>query len=75
MARIAGVDLPNNKRGEIGLTYIFVLVAVLLRRSLLTWKSILTLKLKIGMTTKLLQSEQRLLMNTKLKVNFVQLFN
>ena len=23
MARIAGVDLPNNKRGQIGLTYIF----------------------------------------------------
>lgn len=23
MARIAGVDLPNKKRGEIGLTYIF----------------------------------------------------
>ncbi|MEJ7769055.1 MAG: 30S ribosomal protein S13 [Chitinophagaceae bacterium] len=23
MARIAGVDLPKNKRGEIGLTYIF----------------------------------------------------
>ena len=23
MARLAGVDLPNNKRGEIGLTYIF----------------------------------------------------
>ena len=23
MARIAGVDSPNNKRGEIGLTYIF----------------------------------------------------
>ena len=23
MARIDGVDLPNNKRGEIGLTYIF----------------------------------------------------
>ena len=23
MARTAGVDLPNNKRGEIGLTYIF----------------------------------------------------
>ena len=23
MARIAGVDLPNNKQGEIGLTYIF----------------------------------------------------
>ncbi|MDR1197599.1 MAG: 30S ribosomal protein S13 [Prevotellaceae bacterium] len=23
MARIAGVDLPDNKRGEVGLTYIF----------------------------------------------------
>ena len=23
MSRIAGVDIPNNKRGEIGLTYIF----------------------------------------------------
>ena len=23
MARLAGVDLPNNKQGEIGLTYIF----------------------------------------------------
>ena len=23
MARIAGIDLPNNKRGEVGLTYIF----------------------------------------------------
>ena len=23
MARISGVDLPNNKRGEIGLTYIY----------------------------------------------------
>ena len=23
MARIAGVDIPNNKRGEISLTYIY----------------------------------------------------
>ena len=23
MARISGIDLPKNKRGEIGLTYIF----------------------------------------------------
>ena len=23
MARIAGIDLPKNKRGEVGLTYIF----------------------------------------------------
>ena len=26
MARIAGIDLPKNKRGEIGLTYIFGIV-------------------------------------------------
>ena len=32
MARIAGVDLPNNKRGEIGLTYIFG-IGPLTRRS------------------------------------------
>jgi len=23
MARIAGIDIPKNKRGEIGLTYIY----------------------------------------------------
>jgi small subunit ribosomal protein S13 len=28
MARIVGVDLPKNKRGEIGLTYISVLEEV-----------------------------------------------
>ena len=33
MARIAGVDLPNNKRGEIGLTYIFGIGPILTRRS------------------------------------------
>ena len=27
MARIAGIDLPKNKRGEIGLTYIFGIVS------------------------------------------------
>ena len=26
MARIAGIDLPKNKRGEIGLTYIYGIV-------------------------------------------------
>jgi small subunit ribosomal protein S13 len=30
MARIAGIDLPKNKRGEIGLTYITELAVLLL---------------------------------------------
>ena len=34
MARIAGVDLPKNKRGEIGLTYIFGIVRSSARRIL-----------------------------------------
>ncbi len=34
MARIAGVDLPRDKRIVIGLTYILVLVILLLRRFL-----------------------------------------
>ena len=34
MARIAGVDLPRDKRIVVGLTYILVLVILLLRRFL-----------------------------------------
>ena len=34
MARIAGVDLPNNKQGEIGLTYIYGIGRNLARRIL-----------------------------------------
>jgi small subunit ribosomal protein S13 len=34
MARIAGVDLPRNKRGEIGLTYIFGIGRVTAQRIL-----------------------------------------
>ena len=34
MARIAGIDLPKNKRGEIGLTYIFGIGRSLARRIL-----------------------------------------
>ena len=30
--RIVGVDLPQNKRGEIALTYIYVLVEVVQQR-------------------------------------------
>ncbi len=33
MARIAGIDLPRDKRIVIGLTYILVLVTQLLRKS------------------------------------------
>ena len=34
MARIAGVDLPRDKRIVVGLTYIFGMVILLLRRFL-----------------------------------------
>jgi len=34
MARIAGIDLPKNKRGEIGLTYIFGIGRVTAQRIL-----------------------------------------
>ena len=34
MARIAGVDLPNNKQGEIGLTYIYGVGTALARKIL-----------------------------------------
>ena len=42
MARIAGVDLPREKRIEIGLTYIMVLVDQAQTRSLQRQKLILT---------------------------------
>ncbi|HXB12695.1 MAG TPA: 30S ribosomal protein S13 [Bacteroidia bacterium] len=35
MARIAGVDLPNNKHGEIGLTYIYGIGRSLARKILI----------------------------------------
>jgi len=35
MARIAGVDIPDNKRGEIALTYIFGIGRNLSQRSVL----------------------------------------
>jgi small subunit ribosomal protein S13 len=35
MARIAGVDLPNNKHGEIGLTYIYGIGRRMARRILI----------------------------------------
>ena len=41
MARIAGVDLPKNKRGEIGLTYIYG-IGLLLPRYILDKAIILT---------------------------------
>ena len=36
MARIAGIDLPRNKRGEIGLTYIYGIGRSTARRILAT---------------------------------------
>ena len=36
MARLAGIDLPKNKRGEIGLTYVFGIGTTSARRILTT---------------------------------------
>ena len=52
MARIAGVDLPNNKRGEIGLTYIFGIGPALRGRSSPSWVSILTRRSETGTTSR-----------------------
>jgi small subunit ribosomal protein S13 len=51
MARIAGIDLPNNKRGEIGLTYIYGIgrstAQKILTQAEVSWDK----KCKIGMIT------------------------
>jgi small subunit ribosomal protein S13 len=57
MARIAGIDLPKNKRGVIGLTYIYGIGRVLLQKSLKLPVSAKTRKSTNGMTMNWLQSE------------------
>jgi len=71
MARIAGVDLPNNKRGEIGLTYIYG-IGRSSANSILTKAGVdPEIKVRIGMTIRLRPSVRQLQKNTKLKVNCV----
>ena len=72
MARIAGIDLPKNKRGEIGLTYIKELVVTVLVRffykSALTW----TRRCRIGMMMTWVRFVISLLLTSKWKVNFAR---
>lgn len=37
MARIAGIDLPKNKRGVVGLTYIHGIGSSLAKKFLIRW--------------------------------------
>lgn len=74
MARIAGIDLPKNKRGVIGLTYIFGIGRSTSKKSLIQMVLMKVLKFKNGTMINYQQSETPL-MNLKLKVNFALKFN
>lgn len=52
MARIVGVDLPKNKRGEIGLTYIYGIGRSTAARFSRSLASATTSKSRIGRTTR-----------------------
>lgn len=59
MARIVGVDLPKNKRGEIGLTYIYGIGRSTARKILEALASATTSKSRIGRTTRSVRSVRR----------------
>ena len=59
MARIVGVDLPKNKRGEIGLTYIYGIGRSTARKILETAGISYDLKVRIGRTTRSVRSVRR----------------
>ena len=59
MARIVGVDLPKNKRGEIGLTYIYGIGRLTARKILETAASATISKYRIGRTTRSVRSVRR----------------
>jgi small subunit ribosomal protein S13 len=66
MARIAGIDLPKNKRGEIGLTYIFGIGRSTARKILI--EAEINLDKKVQDWTDDDQSKIRTLINEKYKV-------
>jgi ribosomal protein S13 len=68
MARIAGVDIPDNKRGEIGLTYIFGIGRSAAKAILTRLVSLLTKKQESGMMKNLPLSVTSLLKNSEPKV-------
>jgi small subunit ribosomal protein S13 len=53
MARIAGIDLPKNKRGVIGLTYIYGIGRSTSKKILKKVVLMRTSKFRIGMTISL----------------------
>ena len=74
MARIAGIDLPKNKRGVVGLTYIFGIGRSTSKKILKENSIDETLKFKIGMMINCQQLEIQL-MKSKQKVSCVLKFN
>ena len=66
--RIVGVDLPQNKRGEIALTYIYGIGRSSSAKILDKAGVSRDLKVKNGLTTKLPKSVKLSALNSKLKV-------
>ncbi|MCE1167407.1 MAG: 30S ribosomal protein S13 [Sphingobacteriia bacterium] len=66
MARIAGIDLPKNKRGEIGLTYIYGIGRATAQKILL--EAGIDLNKKVGEWNDDEQNAIRTLINEKYKV-------
>ena len=73
--RIVGVDLPQNKRGEIALTYIYG-IGRSASKSILDKAGIdRDIKVKTGQTIKLQKYVKSLALNIRWKVTFVQKFS
>lgn len=66
MARIAGIDLPKNKRGEIGLTYIYGIGRATAQKILL--EASIDINKKVGDWNDDEQNAIRTLINEKYKV-------
>ena len=73
--RIVGVDLPQNKRGEIALTYIYGIGRSAAKSVLDKAGLIVISKLRIGQTIKPQKFVKSLALSTRLKVTFVQKFS
>ena len=79
MARIAGINIPTNKRVEIALRYIMVLAPPKPKAFVKLSVFQLNVVYKICLTKKFFKSAKRLMLTTKLKVtcavNMVKMSN
>jgi ribosomal protein S13 len=75
MARIAGVDIPDKKRGEIALTYIFGIGRSTAQKILTKAAVSLTRKLVSGTIRKRMLSVRSSPLNSKQKVSLSLKFN